>query len=462
MKKHDFGMGQPYPVRIHSVSSNVVSQVASNHHLLSMQKEHRDFVSAIFDVGLKAASPASVMAQMSPGAKMSFEGLNLERIKSKLQKFRNKKECHKEEFLAMYDKTISKFNHEVFPVGGREQKSKLADRLRSLPPIESLSSAEVAAFLSYTVMVNTEVNENSLYNFDGTGELEIPELTEAEMKLPIGMAFKSFLRLFLCLEKDLKLSRSSSAGHQSGTKNDDSLLTQNSLSYSASIQRSMKDTSSEPMHQNHDNDSYGYSHSLLLPKNRSMDATMSSDPMHRFHEINNYGYSHSSSLPNNSMGQQHIHDAYFGFSNSSSLPNYKGMEPIMPSAPLYHHPIMSSAPIYHHRGNSSSLTNNGGIEMNMPSTSMDKRRDSKIGFSLSLSSSEHDYEGYRNILRNNSNLDVNDSNYSCAHQQATSNLQMLSSVLSSRTEEEDRMNNQTHSGHLMQKGERKRKRKNDK
>ncbi len=461
MDKHDFGIGKSY-----SVSSNVVSQVASNHHVLSMRKEHRDFISAIFDVGLKAASPASVMAQMNPGAKTTFDGLNLERIKSKLQKFRKKKECHKEEFLALYDKTISKFNHEVFPIGDREQKSKLADRLRLLPPIEKLSSAEIAAFLSYTVMVNSELNENSLYNFDGTGELEIPELTEAEMKLPIGMAFKSFLRLFLCLEKDLKLSRSSSAG-QAVTKNEDSvLITQNSLLYSLPIQRRMMATmSSDPMYQHHDIDSYGYSHSLPLPNNRNMEATMSSHPIHQYHDNNNYGYMRSYSLPENSMGQQY------------PLLNYRSMDPNIPPAH-----------VVHHRSNSSSLPNYGGIETNhFPTVSTDKRRDSKIGFSLSLStnehdcegyrnkrrdskigfslslsSSEHDYEGYQNILKNNSNLDINDSNHHLAHQQATSNLQMLSSVLSSREEEEDRMNNQKPSKQKMLNGERKRKRKNDK
>ena len=62
-------------------------------------KEHRDFVSAVFELGLKESSPAAIFAHMTYKSKEQFEGLNLERIKSKLQKYRKSKDKNKEELV---------------------------------------------------------------------------------------------------------------------------------------------------------------------------------------------------------------------------------------------------------------------------------------------------------------------------------------------------------------------------
>jgi hypothetical protein len=92
-------------------------------------KEHREIVSAIFELGLKHSSPLSIYEKMcdqrcdgdylrTKNFKYSvrknnqvalIEGLNLEKIKSKLQKYRKKKAKSKSEFLQMYDQTMNYF-----------------------------------------------------------------------------------------------------------------------------------------------------------------------------------------------------------------------------------------------------------------------------------------------------------------------------------------------------------------
>ena len=73
------------------------------------KEDHRDLVHAIFVIGIKESSPLSLMGQMSERAKTSYKGLNLERIKSKLQKYRKKKVDNIKEFMDVYDDKLSDF-----------------------------------------------------------------------------------------------------------------------------------------------------------------------------------------------------------------------------------------------------------------------------------------------------------------------------------------------------------------
>ena len=65
---------------------------------------HRDFVSAIFDVGLKHSSPSSILEHMPKN-----EQITSERIKSHLQKYRVHRNKSKKEFMSSYDASLSKF-----------------------------------------------------------------------------------------------------------------------------------------------------------------------------------------------------------------------------------------------------------------------------------------------------------------------------------------------------------------
>ena len=168
---------------------------------LPNQAEHRALVKAIFDLGLKAASPASLITEMSPVSK-AYKGLNLERIKSKLQKYRNKKDQNKEEFMALYDSALVKFCND-FGNGSRIQPRA------ALPSIESLGSGEIAAYLTYTVVTeeNRVKKRRIVPKFGDAKDLNLPVLTEAEKNSPIGTAFKSLVELFRSLEEELESIR---------------------------------------------------------------------------------------------------------------------------------------------------------------------------------------------------------------------------------------------------------------
>lgn len=68
------------------------------------EANHRKFVAEIFELGMLHASPTLIQQYMLSNA----EGLTSEKIKSHLQKFRNKQDKSKEEFMALYDEIYAK------------------------------------------------------------------------------------------------------------------------------------------------------------------------------------------------------------------------------------------------------------------------------------------------------------------------------------------------------------------
>lgn len=94
---------------------------------------HRDFVSAIFDVGLKHSSPSSVMEQMPPHAQITTE-----RIKSHLQKYRLHRQKSKKEFMTSYETTMQQMKQD------------------GLEGVTALASGQVAAHLTYASVNHPE------------------------------------------------------------------------------------------------------------------------------------------------------------------------------------------------------------------------------------------------------------------------------------------------------------------
>ena len=172
---------------------------------------HRDFVSAVFDVGLKHSSPATILEHMPKHPQITSE-----RIKSHLQKYRVHRVKSKQDFMSSYEATLNKFK-----VGGMEN-------------VKTLSDGEVAAHLSQKAM--TDVADPSS-NGDvpvsqskaqvkqepqtpqggapstmgapppGHEALMLPKLTEAEKASPIGSSMGYLLGLFFSLKKQLLTQR---------------------------------------------------------------------------------------------------------------------------------------------------------------------------------------------------------------------------------------------------------------
>jgi SHAQKYF class myb-like DNA-binding protein len=68
---------------------------------------HRDFVSAVFDVGLKHSSPSAILSQMP-----EHEGITTERIKSHLQKYRVHRAKSKSEFMGCLRSIVEQVSHD--------------------------------------------------------------------------------------------------------------------------------------------------------------------------------------------------------------------------------------------------------------------------------------------------------------------------------------------------------------
>lgn len=173
---------------------------------------HRDFVSAIFDIGLKHASPSAILDHMP-----KHEPVTSERIKSHLQKYRLHRSKAKQEFMTCYDSSMKKFQ-----AGGLEGQ-------------KVLSSGEVAAHATYSTLNGTtestttgdeqQVEEKSdsppedpeetksmpVQQEEPVGALMLPRLSEEEKRSPIGTSLGYLLGLFFSLRSQLMAERAAAA-----------------------------------------------------------------------------------------------------------------------------------------------------------------------------------------------------------------------------------------------------------
>lgn len=161
---------------------------------------HRDFVSAIFDVGLKHSSPNAILGHMP-----KHEDITSERIKSHLQKYRVHRAKSKNEFMSNYVASLSKF------------------RSVGMGHVTSLAGGEVAAHLTYATTTETEeakvpaAKEAPALASQTTeqqlpaGTLQFPRLTEAEKQSPIGASMGYLMGLFFSLRQQLMAQRAAVA-----------------------------------------------------------------------------------------------------------------------------------------------------------------------------------------------------------------------------------------------------------
>lgn len=158
---------------------------------------HRDFVSAIFDVGLKHSSPSSILEHMPKN-----EQITSERIKSHLQKYRVHRNKSKKEFMTSYDASLSKFH-----AGGGADRSK------------PLADGEVAAHLSHSTITDadSEIDERKDERpdvakeppkpKDTSSKLILPQLSDDEKKSPLGTSLGYLMGLFFSLRQQLMAQR---------------------------------------------------------------------------------------------------------------------------------------------------------------------------------------------------------------------------------------------------------------
>lgn len=179
---------------------------------------HRTFVEAVYEVGLKHASPSVILENM----KRNSGCVTSERVKSHLQKYRQNRIKGKDEFLESYDEWMTQ------RLESTKNKNEISSHEALLETMceNSLSSGNLAAFLSFSVMLddNTSppVGEEEVINVDlwdvktpadylkclGAGAiLPFPELTEEEKCTSIGEAMLYVQNMFTLMTSQLEIMR---------------------------------------------------------------------------------------------------------------------------------------------------------------------------------------------------------------------------------------------------------------
>lgn len=185
---------------------------------------HRHLVSAVFEIGLRNASPAVILENMTEKAK----AITSERVKSKLQKYRNNKKKSRQDFMEEYDAFLARLNAVgcagLGSPGGRSPTSLL-----EMMGCKKLLGGDAAAFLSYAVMneqaaggsrgdaaiegiaamtshlLRKDVSEY-IQDFEGTG-IPFPELSEEEKQTSLGVSLTFVMGLFLSMTQHLMTER---------------------------------------------------------------------------------------------------------------------------------------------------------------------------------------------------------------------------------------------------------------
>ena len=135
-------------------NSNTIDQSTTTSHssLCWNEAHHRDFVEAVFKIGLVQASPSVILENMiqKPPA------LTSERVKSHLQKYRNHKEKSTLDFMKEYDKWMDKALMITAASAGSSDASN--DRciggraVAEMVGSDNLMGGDLAAYLAFSVL----------------------------------------------------------------------------------------------------------------------------------------------------------------------------------------------------------------------------------------------------------------------------------------------------------------------
>jgi SHAQKYF class myb-like DNA-binding protein len=184
------------------------------------EETHRFFAEAIYELGLRNSSPAVILENMVQQPQM----ISSERVKSKLQKYRNQREKSKQEFMEDYNSFIRKAKAiETAGGGGSQAPGALLEMMGS----SKLYGGDVAAFLSYAVMKEREIKQGGesllstailkkgaleyVENFSGTG-IAFPKLSEEEKKSSLGVSMTFIMGLFLSMTQHIMKERARTEG----------------------------------------------------------------------------------------------------------------------------------------------------------------------------------------------------------------------------------------------------------
>lgn len=189
------------------------------------EETHRQFVNAIYEVGMAHASPSVIMENMTK----SHQALTSERIKSHLQKYRNNKAKSKEEFLTEYESWLQKALT-VGAASGSDSNLSSPGSLIKMMGTSELLGGELAAFLTYASLTEDQPDRSgthedpTLTSFSSTmippanlaselakyevgAKVPFPILTDEERKSHLGASISHLVGLFYSMTNFIMKSR---------------------------------------------------------------------------------------------------------------------------------------------------------------------------------------------------------------------------------------------------------------
>ena len=189
-------------------------------------EQHRALVHAIYEIGLSDSSPMLIWEHMSEKIKAAYPELNIEKLKSKLQKYRKNKDKYEEEFMSEYDTTLKELLEQDTSKSGGESHPlssggpDIANLTHSILIQED--AADTTNSMGHTFPFLSEEKARNVLHGDSSrpsaslpisdnqgscGAMTLPVLTQAEMNSPIGKSFDFFFALFESLKCELYAQR---------------------------------------------------------------------------------------------------------------------------------------------------------------------------------------------------------------------------------------------------------------
>jgi SHAQKYF class myb-like DNA-binding protein len=152
---------------------------------------HRDFVAAVFDVGLKQSSPSALLQIMQQST--ADPSVTTERIKSHLQKFRLHRDKSLAEFMNSYDAVHARLNDD-------DDKTEPAEA-----HLQKAEPGRQAAHASYAV-TNFPLDGNDAGAIGGLEGI-LSSLTDAEKSTPVGISLLNIAQIASTLRATLLQQR---------------------------------------------------------------------------------------------------------------------------------------------------------------------------------------------------------------------------------------------------------------
>jgi SHAQKYF class myb-like DNA-binding protein len=183
-------------------------------------ESHRAFVEAIYNIGLKQASPSVILEHMVS----KHDCITSEKVKSHLQKYRKNHPKGKDEFLASYDEWIDEARQ--IQEEHSESYFSMEDLIQKMGS-NSFSSGNMAAILTFSVVLSDckmpppikglgkTGNDSPLdasaedykYYFSEGGSLTFPDLSDKEKESSVGQALTYVQTMFSLLTDQLGILR---------------------------------------------------------------------------------------------------------------------------------------------------------------------------------------------------------------------------------------------------------------